>query len=341
MTDLKIEYIPIEDVRPYSRNAKKHPEKQIEQIKESFELFGMIDPIGIWHNEIVEGHGRYLACKELGIDVIPVIRLDHLTDKQRRAYCHIHNKLTMNSGFDLDILNEELADLKDDFDLEQFDFEIPDEEEDSYPGDERERTYNAYNLEEYDDTRTACFYQIPVIAKCDYVPDELIGFNYVLSSARKEAAVHFFIDDYQFERVWNQPGEYIPKIAEFPAALTPDFSLYMDMPMAMKIWNVYRSRLIGQMMQDAGINVIPTLQWAEPETFAFCFDGIEPGGSVAVSTVGVMRDENAKTIWRAGMDEAIKRLRPKNIIAYGTKIDYDFGKILVKYFAARQFEKGD
>ena len=72
----------------------------------------------------------------------------------------------------------------------------------------------------------------------------------------------FFIDDYQFERVWNDPYTYIERLREFPCALTSDFSLYLDMPMAMKIWNVYRSRLIGQMMQDADIVVIPTLSWA-------------------------------------------------------------------------------
>ena len=104
----------------------------------------------------------------------------------------------------------------------------------------------------------------------------------------------FFIDDYQFERVWNDPYPYIERLREFPCALTPDFSLYMDIPMAMKIWNVYRSRLIGQMMQDADIVVISTLSWAEPETFSFCFEMLEQGGVVAVSTVGVMRNKSAQ-----------------------------------------------
>ena len=104
---LKVEYIPIEDIKPYEKNAKIHTDEQIEQIKKSIEEFGMNDPIGIWRdNIIIEGHGRLMACKELGMTEVPVIRLDDLTDDQRKAYTLIHNQTTMNTGFDLDILNE-------------------------------------------------------------------------------------------------------------------------------------------------------------------------------------------------------------------------------------------
>ena len=76
MNDLKIEHININEIKPYSKNAKKHPREQIEQIKKSIQEFGNNDPIAIWNNEIVEGHGRYIALKELGATDIPVIKLD-------------------------------------------------------------------------------------------------------------------------------------------------------------------------------------------------------------------------------------------------------------------------
>ena len=98
---LKIEYVDIESIKPYENNAKEHPREQIEQIKKSIEEFGNNDPIAVWNNEIVEGHGRYEALKELGQREIPIIRLDNLTDEQRKAYTLVHNKLTMNSDFDL------------------------------------------------------------------------------------------------------------------------------------------------------------------------------------------------------------------------------------------------
>ena len=122
---LKVEYVDIDTIKPYKNNAKLHPKEQIEQIKKSIENFGMNDPIGIWNNEIVEGHGRILACKELGYKQIPVIKLDHLTDEERKSYIIAHNKLTMNSDFDIDILKIELENLKElDFDLELTGFNV-------------------------------------------------------------------------------------------------------------------------------------------------------------------------------------------------------------------------
>lgn len=123
---LKIEYVPIGSIKPYSGNAKLHPQEQIDQIKRSIDIMGFDDPIAIWRNgEIIEGHGRLIAAQQLGMETIPIIRLDDLTDEQRRAYALIHNKLTMNSGFDVEILNLELAEIQT-IDMESFAFDIQD-----------------------------------------------------------------------------------------------------------------------------------------------------------------------------------------------------------------------
>ena len=121
---LKIEYLNKSQLKPYANNAKIHTEEQVRQIRESIEEFDFNDPIAIWgENEIVEGHGRLLAAMEMdGVEAVPVIRLDHLNDKQRRAYMLAHNKLTMNTDFDLDILGKEIEDLVDDFDLTDLGF---------------------------------------------------------------------------------------------------------------------------------------------------------------------------------------------------------------------------
>lgn len=121
---LRIEYIPIEDIKPYENNAKLHPQEQIQQIKNSILEFGFDDPIAIWKdNIIIEGHGRLIAAQELGYKEIPVIRLDDLTDEQRRAYTLVHNQLTMNSGFDIEMLNIELGGI-DSIDMSDFGFEF-------------------------------------------------------------------------------------------------------------------------------------------------------------------------------------------------------------------------
>ena len=129
---LKIEYVPIDSIKPYERNAKLHPQEQIEQIKESIRQVGFRDPIGIWHGEIVEGHGRHIAAKELGMETVPVIKLDDMTDEERRAYMLIHNQTTMNSGWDFTLLEEEISGL--DMDLSAFGFDTSIIDPDSLDG---------------------------------------------------------------------------------------------------------------------------------------------------------------------------------------------------------------
>lgn len=126
---MEIIKLNIDDLTPDPQNAKEHPAWQVEQIKESIEHFGNLDPIGVWgdNNLIVEGHGRYIALKELGFTEVEAIRLDWLTDEERRAYALAHNKLTMNSGFDIDALNLNLGAITEiDMSLFGFDTKIID-----------------------------------------------------------------------------------------------------------------------------------------------------------------------------------------------------------------------
>lgn len=130
---LEVEYMNVSELKMYHNNAKIHDDEQIDAIARSIERFGMNDPIGIWKNddgvfEIVEGHGRVLAAGVLGIEEVPVIRLDHLTDEERRAYTHIHNQTTLISDFDEDILAIDMNEL--DFDWEDFGFIAEDDADD-------------------------------------------------------------------------------------------------------------------------------------------------------------------------------------------------------------------
>jgi hypothetical protein len=114
----------------------------------------------------------------------------------------------------------------------------------------------------------------------------------------------------------------------------------MDMPRAMKVWNIYRSRLIGHYLQSQGICVIPTVSWAERETYTFCFDGIEPGGVVAISTIGCIKDEYARSIWNDGVDYMIDKLKPTAILIYGQSIEHDFKGIKVIYYKKQSRREG-
>ena len=136
MPELEVVEVPVDELVPYEGNAKLHPREQIDQIATSITEFGNCDPIAAWHDDdgelvVIEGHGRLLALRQLGIETAPVILLDHLTDEQRRAYALVHNQLTLNSGFDFSVLNDELDAILD-IDMRDFGFDFF-EPEDAYP----------------------------------------------------------------------------------------------------------------------------------------------------------------------------------------------------------------
>lgn len=145
MQELKIEYLSLDKLKPYDKNARKHQEADLSTIKASITEFGMSDPIGVWgkDNVIVEGHGRYLACKDLGIDNVPVIHLDHLTDEQRRAYALAHNKTAEMSVWDFDLLGEELDSIFD-IDMSDFGFDFEDEAGGATSGEEQGNSQKEY-----------------------------------------------------------------------------------------------------------------------------------------------------------------------------------------------------
>lgn len=127
---MQVEYLPINQIKPYERNARRHQEKDVAAIKASIEAFGFNDPIGIWSDEnvIVEGHGRLEAAKELGMTEVPCIRFDNLTDAQRRAYALAHNKTAELSAWDDELLELELDELAelDDIVMSDYGFELSD-----------------------------------------------------------------------------------------------------------------------------------------------------------------------------------------------------------------------
>lgn len=130
MQEIKVEYVSIDKIKPYSKNARKHSDESVEVIANSIKEFGMADPIAVWgkDNIIIEGHGRLLALKQLGYDKAPIIHLDYLTDEQRRAYTLAHNKTSEFSDWDFDLLGDELADIFD-IDMTDFGFDFAEDEE--------------------------------------------------------------------------------------------------------------------------------------------------------------------------------------------------------------------
>jgi hypothetical protein len=139
---IELEYLPVDSLKPYDNNARGHSDKDIAAIVASIKEFGFDDPIGVWSkdNLIVEGHGRLLAAKKLGMEKVPVIHLDHLTDAQRRAYALAHNKTAELSSWLDEVLTEELNDLSE-FDMSAFGFDDIDIDGDETADIEEESAY--------------------------------------------------------------------------------------------------------------------------------------------------------------------------------------------------------
>ncbi len=134
---------------------------------------------------------------------------------------------------------------------------------------------------------------------------------------RANTGVHFFIDDYLFERTWNDPKRYALLLADFKAVMTPDFSLFTDYPKAVQIYNHYRKHLLGAYWQSLGMTVIPSICWSDESSFDWCFDGEPVGGVVAVSSVGTQKNPIARALFLAGYTEMMTRLKPQKVIFFG------------------------
>lgn len=124
---MEIVYLKTSDLTPYERNARRHTPTDIEKIKKSIMRNGFNDPIGVWgeNNIVVEGHGRLIAAKEMNLETVPCIRLDHMTDKQRRDYTIRHNRTAELSSWDFEKLEQEIAALMiDGVDMDDLQFAI-------------------------------------------------------------------------------------------------------------------------------------------------------------------------------------------------------------------------
>ena len=155
----------VKDLIPYARNSRTHSDEQIDQIARSIQEFGFLAPLIVNEkNEIIAGHGRLMAAKKIGLDEVPCIQADHLTDEQRRAYVIADNKLTLNSDWDFDLLKVELADLAgDDFDIELTGFSLGEIANMTLDGTNLVRAESPYDFKEVEVSNMEC-----ICPKCGF-----------------------------------------------------------------------------------------------------------------------------------------------------------------------------
>lgn len=162
-------------------------------------------------------------------------------------------------------------------------------------------------------------YGIPLIKKQAIDLDKIKLWNFTKTKLNDDEntdkTIHFFTYDWMFESVYEKPEKAMEKLDQYYALLTPEFSTYKDMPLARQLDSVFKNRWCGAYWQKQGMRVIPTISWGSIPCMEFCFDGVEKGSVVAVSTY--TREDNKKG-FMLGYNKMMEIIRPSAIICYGT-----------------------
>lgn len=160
---------------------------------------------------------------------------------------------------------------------------------------------------------------IPDLPAAHAQPDRFVAYSdrYACRDPKPGDCVMFFEDDHRFETAWSKPERPLSRLQRAGLALTPDFSLWREMPRCVQVWQTYRNRWCGCWWLMHGIDVIPTVSWSDEASHAFAFAGLAEGSVVAVSSVGVLRDREALRLFHAGTEAMLAAVRPSLVLCHG------------------------
>ena len=180
-----------------------------------------------------------------------------------------------------------------------------------------------------DASSSAGWGQIPIINPVKEISiRRWLPFNVAINrKIDRETGIHMFLHDYQFERLWNTPNKYISMLEKAGAVCSPDFSMYTDTPRALNLYNHYRKHWLAAFWQANGITVIPTICWSDDQSFEWCFDGEPEDGIVAVSSIGVMKNPEARGRFIDGYQRMMEILNPSEVLFMGNAPEGCAGKI--------------
>lgn len=331
----------ISEIIPYERNAR-HNEKAIPAVADSIKEFGLRGTIGLESRDnpvIVFGHTRVAACKSLGWAEIPDEKIeycDDLTADQIKAFRIADNKTGDIATYNKAMLREEVRSLKD-FDMTRFGLDFKSKHLEY--GAERRRNNNGWNLDKCSIYDCAGELELPTMEPVDVKPTDLMSFNFAKSAKDHNCGIHFCIDDYQFERVWTRPENYVELLRRFECVVTPDFSVYTDMPRAIANWNIYRAFALGYWWQKQGLTVVPNITWRDESDCETLFPYYPQGGTVFVSTLGITRDNGAKEYNKRMFPKIEGVIKPSRVILLGGDYGYEWG-CEVSHFKARRCVNG-
>ena len=319
--------------------------KLVQSVKDFPEMLSIRPVVVNAEMVILGGNMRFEACKKAGIKEIPVIIADNLTEEQQREVIIKDNVSggewdwdQLANEWNIDNLNAwgldlwECGGVEDSGDfLESVSGELPGamalKEEMVFPSDA------IYNIPEL---LPEMIIDIPDDISCWCGSDasnvsNFYLYNYSTDSTKgldfSKTISAFYTDDARFECFWQKPAEYTGRLINrgIIGTVTPNYSLWFHSPEALKIWNTYRSRWVGRYFQEAGIPIIPDINFSSPTSFDYCFAGV-PVGCKAIS---IQIQTGKKSIMeitgkRNGIKKAIETIKPKSILLY---VGDDYEKI--------------
>ena len=324
----------IEEIKPYEKNARRN-RRAISAVAESIKQFGFKNPIVIDKDGVIVcGHTRYKAAKRLKYKTVPCIMADDLTEEQIKAFRLADNKTGEIADWDYDKLEEEMASLEvEGFDWDAFGFDKETQEAEKQEQNERcavwneanhKRMVNILNLEKAQYTGVGK-YDIPEILPVYDLPEirGWLPFDYMLQDKEPEGkAIHFFINDFKFERIFNNPDKYIDRLKRYVCVASPDFSPYGDMPLATQIYNHYRKHWVGRYLQEHGVTVIPTIRAStDPRSLEWFLEG-EPHNSIVIISSMWTNNKAMQQAAETEYNMMKEVLQPSKIFIYGEKTKY-------------------
>lgn len=185
--------------------------------------------------------------------------------------------------------------------------------------------FNSYLV---DGARFCGSMELPALPKVDAVPDSLTEFRRMKNPSSANQFIHFYIHDRKFESVYKNPAKYLDWFRRFAGIIGFDYSIHAESPLYKQIDGIARSRELSFWYSKQGINVIPNVRWGMRETFSWCFDGLPRGSTVAVSTLGCVKDMVSRKLFVDGFWSMLEKIEPKLVIVYGSKSEKLFPPLL-------------
>lgn len=173
-------------------------------------------------------------------------------------------------------------------------------------------------------------YQIPSIPKHDVIriPKDMVPFDKRNVVKERNLAIDFYMHDVTFRQILTSTSKYLDELSRFAAVISPDCSLYRDMPLCLQITNTYMNRAVGFYLQKHGVYVIPNVRWGDERSFEFCFQGLPTNDIVCISTHGCIKGEENKYYFKLGLEEMLSVLKPQVVLVHGSMPDEVFSDFL-------------